>query len=111
MIMCNLIIKKGEVMSLVVKDNSLINASYTLGLVEQRLILLAIIEARETGKGINTETFLEIHAQHYADRFHVDIKNTYAMLSDAVLTLFNRQVTYMTVDEKEISLKSVWLDG
>lgn len=87
-------------MSLVVKDNSLINASYTLGLVEQRLILLAIIEARETGKGVDTETFLEIHAQHYADRFHVDVKNTYSMLSDAVLTLFNRQVTYMTIDEK-----------
>ena len=87
-------------MGLVVKDNSLINASYTLGLVEQRLILLAIIEARETGKGVDAETFLEIHAQHYADRFHVDVKNTYAMLSDAVLTLFNRQVTYMTVDEK-----------
>ena len=87
-------------MSLVVKDNSLINASYTLGLVEQRLILLAIIEARETSKGIDTETFLEIHAQHYADRFHIDVKNTYAMLSDAVMTLFNRQVTYMTVDEK-----------
>lgn len=87
-------------MSLVVKDNSLINASYTLSLVEQRLILLAIIEARETGKGVDTETFLEIHAQHYADRFHVDVKNTYAMLSEAVMTLFNRQVTYMTVDEQ-----------
>ncbi|WP_180034332.1 MULTISPECIES: replication initiation protein RepM [unclassified Acinetobacter] len=87
-------------MSLVVKDNSLINASYTLSLVEQRLILLAILEARETGKGVDTETFLEIHAQHYADHFHVDVKNTYAMLSDAVMTLFNRQVTYMTVDEK-----------
>ncbi len=87
-------------MGLVVKDNSLINASYTLSLVEQRLILLAIIEARETGKGVDTETFLEIHAQHYADRFHVDVKNTYAMLSEAVMTLFNRQVTYMTVDEQ-----------
>lgn len=85
---------------LVVKDNSLINASYTLGLVEQRLILLAIIEARETGKGIDTETFLEIHAQHYANRFNIDVKNTYAMLSDAAMTLFNRQVTYMTIDEK-----------
>ena len=87
-------------MGLVVKDNSLINASYTLSLVEQRLVLLAIIEARETGKGIDTDTFLEIHAQHYADRFHVDVKNTYAMLSEAVMTLFNRQVTYMTMDEK-----------
>ncbi|WP_180070924.1 replication initiation protein RepM, partial [Acinetobacter sp. YH16038] len=49
---------------------------------------------------IDTDTFLEIHAQHYADRFHVDVKNTYAMLSEAVMTLFNRQVTYMTMDEK-----------
>ena len=87
-------------MTLVVKDNSLINASYTLGLVEQRLILLAIIGARETGNGVDPETFLEIHAQQYATHFNVDVKNTYQMLSDAVLTLFNRQVTYMTIDEK-----------
>ena len=59
-----------------------------------------VFKARETSKGIDTETFLEIHAQHYAERFHVDVKNTYAMLSDAVTTLFNRQVTYMTIDEK-----------
>jgi hypothetical protein len=37
---------------LVVKDNALINASYSLDLVEQRLILLAIVEARRTGKGL-----------------------------------------------------------
>ena len=36
---------------LVVKDNALINASYNLDLVEQRLILLAIVEAR-VGKGL-----------------------------------------------------------
>ncbi|EXB54316.1 RepB family plasmid replication initiator protein, partial [Acinetobacter sp. 1475718] len=33
---------------LIVKDNALIQASYTLDTVEQRLILLAIAEARET---------------------------------------------------------------
>ena len=38
---------------LIVKDNALMNASYNLALVEQRLILLAILEARESGKGIN----------------------------------------------------------
>ena len=37
---------------LIVKDNALMNASYNLALVEQRLILLAILEARETGKGL-----------------------------------------------------------
>ena len=87
-------------MDLVVKDNNLINASYSLGLVEQRLVLLAIIEARESSRGIDSETFLEIHAQHYADRFDVNVKNTYAMLSEAAQTLFNRQVTYMMIDEK-----------
>ena len=38
---------------LIVKDNALMNASYNLDLVEQRLILLVILEARESGKGIN----------------------------------------------------------
>ena len=33
---------------LIVKDNALMNASYNLDLVEQRLILLAIVEARES---------------------------------------------------------------
>ena len=35
------------------------NASYNLDLVEQRLILLAIVEARESGKGINAMTLLQ----------------------------------------------------
>ena len=87
-------------MKLVVKDNSLINASYSLGLVEQRIMLLAIVEARETGQGIDTDTFLEVHAQHYADRFDIDVNNAYAMLSEATQSLFNRQVTYTVHDEK-----------
>ena len=36
---------------LVVKDNALMNASYNLDLVEQRLILLAIVEAKRVRKG------------------------------------------------------------
>ena len=32
---------------LIVKDNALINASYSLELTEQRIILLAILKARE----------------------------------------------------------------
>ena len=47
---------------LIVKDNALMNASYNLDLVEQRLILLAIIEARESGKGINANDPLTVHA-------------------------------------------------
>ena len=92
-------------MKLVVKDNSLINASYSLGLVEQRIMLLAIVEARETGQGIDTDTFLEVHAQHYADRFDINVNNAYSMLSEATQTLFNRQVTYTVRDEKRNKLE------
>ena len=41
------------------------NASYNLDLVEQRLILLAIVEARESGKGINANDPLTVHAKLY----------------------------------------------
>lgn len=85
---------------LVVKDNSLVQASYALGLVEARLILLAIVEARETGLGITPDTYLEIHADHYAERFNVEKHTAYKVLSDAVSTLFNRQVTLHTTDQK-----------
>lgn len=38
--------------NLVVKDNALINASYNLELVEQRLILLAIVEVGQVARGL-----------------------------------------------------------
>lgn len=49
-------------MVFVVKDNALVGASYKLDVVEQRLILLAIVEARESGKGINANDPLVVHA-------------------------------------------------
>ena len=54
---------------LIVKDNALMNASYNLDLVEQRLILLAIVEARESGKGINANDPLTVHAESYINQF------------------------------------------
>lgn len=83
---------------LVVKDNALIQSGYSLSLVEARLILLAIVEARETGQGLTAESYLEIHASHYADKFQVTIKTAYEALSDAAQTLFQRQVTLYTID-------------
>ena len=44
---------------LVVKDNSLIDASFNLSLVEQRLMLLAIVEARELVK-LTPDTPIEV---------------------------------------------------
>ena len=80
--------------NLVVKDNALINASYNLDLVEQRLILLAIVEARESGKGINANDPLEVHADSYINQFGVHRNTAYQALKDACKYLFARQFSY-----------------
>jgi plasmid replication initiation protein len=82
-----------EKSELVVKSNELIKASYTLGLVEQRLILMAIVQARETGDGITESTLLTIRAHDYARLFGVTKQAAYMAMSEAVETLFNRRVT------------------
>jgi plasmid replication initiation protein len=79
---------------LVVKDNALINASYNLDLVEQRLILLAIVEARESGRGINANDPLEVHADSYINQFGVHRNTAYQALKDACKDLFARQFSY-----------------
>ena len=79
---------------LVVKDNALINASYNLELTEQRLVMLAIINARDSGQGITADSKLEIHASDYAKLFNVSIDASYKALKEAVNNLFNRQFSY-----------------
>jgi plasmid replication initiation protein len=79
---------------LVVKDNALINASYNLELIEQRVIMLAVVTARESGQGITADSKLEIHASDYAKLFNVSIDASYKALKEAVNNLFNRQFSY-----------------
>ena len=88
------------VSSLIVKDNALMNASYNLDLVEQRLILLAIIEARESGKGINANDPLTVHAESYINQFNVTRQTAYQALKDACDDLFARQFSYQEVNER-----------
>ena len=85
---------------LVVKDNALINASYNLDLVEQRLILLAIVEARESGKGINANDPLEVHAESYVNQFNVARQTAYQALKDACKDLFARQFSYQELNKR-----------
>ena len=85
---------------LVVKDNALINASYNLDLVEQRLILLAIVEARESGKGINANDPLTVHAESYVNQFGVHRNTAYQALKDACNDLFARQFSYQKINER-----------
>jgi len=83
---------------LVVKDNALINASYNLDLVEQRLILLAIVAARETNQGINANDALTIHANQYMKQFGVERNAAYEALKKACDDLFERQFSYQFVN-------------
>jgi plasmid replication initiation protein len=85
---------------LVVKDTALINASYNLDLVEQRLILLAIVEARESGKGINANNPLEVHAESYINQFNVARQTAYQALKDASKDLFARQFSYQEMNKR-----------
>lgn len=85
---------------LIVKDNALIEASYSLDVTEQRLILLSIIEARETGKGITPDGFLEIHASSYMNQFNVEKHAAYEALSNACKSLFRRYFTYQDIEPK-----------
>ena len=96
---------------LVVKDNLLINASYNLEVTEQRLILLAIINARQTGNGITADSKLEIHASDYASRFDVTNDGAYRALKNAVLNLFDRQFSFKEEDKngKIGTVKSRWV--
>ena len=79
---------------LVVKHNALINASYNLDLVEQRLILLAIVEARQSNTGITADKPLSVHAASYINHFGVVKHTAYEALKVACKGLFNRQFSY-----------------
>ena len=95
---------------LVVKDNALMNASYNLEVTEQRLILLAIISARETGQGITSDSKLEIHASDYAIQFNVAKETAYEALKNAVNNLFERQFSFREETKKGVGIvRSRWV--
>lgn len=79
---------------LVVKDNSLINASYYLSLVEQRLILLGIVEARNNQSQDNE--FI-IHVNSYISTFGVDDSTAYLTIKEACKRLKKREFTFTRV--------------
>jgi plasmid replication initiation protein len=83
---------------LVVKSNRLVEASYRLTLAEQRIILLAIVEARRTGKGLNADDFVAIRATDYAAMFDLALNQAYEQIKEATKTLFRRYVVLYDTD-------------
>lgn len=91
----------------VVKSNRLIEAIQTLNLIEARLLQLAIIDARETGLGLSSESPLELNAKRYAEAFNVSDDAAYLALIEAEDSLFKRQFTITNEDGS--STKSRWI--
>lgn len=99
--------------NLIVKDNALIESSYTLDVVEQRLILLAILEAREQKQLIQAGSLLRIHASSYIHQFNVDKSTAYKALKEAVKGLYEAGFSYSKADEATGKIghyKSRWVD-
>lgn len=103
--------KKGkQQMTKVVKDNVLINASYSLDLVEQRVVLQGIVKSRETEKGFTDSNPVSIHASEYEKQFGVTKDAAYKALKDAVLSLFERQFTFTELEKGKLKVvKSRWV--
>lgn len=85
---------------LITKDNKLINASYSLGIPEQRVIFLAIVAARAQDKLIDARGVLQIHASSYQDQFKVEKHTSYGALKSAVTGLFESSFEYSDIHEQ-----------
>ena len=92
---------------LVVKTNRLNQAFQVLTLAELHIVQLAIVDARETGTGLSTDTPLRIDARRYAEVFNTTRQNAYQRMKEAEDTLFNRRFSFH--DENGKLVKSRWI--
>lgn len=96
---------------LVVKDNALINAAYTLNLAEQRLIILAAATKHQNQGEITVIEEIKISASEYAKKFNISNDAAYKALRSATENLFERYFRYKGLTKKgniEV-VKSRWV--
>lgn len=88
--------------NLIVKDNALIEASHRLSEVEQRLVLLAILKAREVGDTVEQLRGKEliIHADDYSKTFGISQQMAYKSLKKAVMGLYRAEWGYKYINDK-----------
>ena len=82
---------------IVVKDNSLIDASFNLSLVEQRIMLLAIVAAREVNK-LTPDTAIEISAKDYISQYKVSEAIAYETIKEAFMIVIKIQMLFLKLD-------------
>lgn len=88
----------------VAKANLLIEARYKLNEIEQRLLLLAILKAREFCDSIEqlTNKELEIHASDYMRIYGVERQTAYDVLKKAVMGLYRAEWCYRFTNAKGV---------
>lgn len=81
---------------LIVKDNDFIEASLNLDVVEQRIIFLAIIKARQNSDNVEETLAKEfvIHASEYVEAFNVERHTAYESLKNGVQGLLDAKFLY-----------------
>lgn len=84
---------------LVSKSNALIEAEYTLNLVAQRVVVLAIIEARNQGDLIKAGGLLRIKATDYQRNFNCALPMAYESLKSACDNLYEADFCWWDKDE------------
>lgn len=95
---------------LVVKDNALINASYYLSLTEQRLILLAIIQAR--AEKMTSSNEFKVKVSSYINAYGVADATAYEAIQKATETLRARYFTFeRVVDGEPERVVSNWVQS
>ena len=92
---------------IVVKDNELIMASYTLSVEEQRLVLACINKAQENKIALKGGALeINLTVQDYVNLYDVKMKTAYKALNDASERLINRTIR-MEEDGKKRAIN--WL--
>ena len=83
---------------IVSKSNALIESSYTINLVAQRVIILAIIEAREQGSMSEIGGIHRIKASDYQKHFDCDKTTSYRSLKAACESLYESEFVWIDKD-------------
>lgn len=85
---------------MVSKSNTLIEADYTVTLVAQRVVILAIIEARDQGSMSEIGGIHRIKASDYEKHFDCDKTTAYRSLKSACESLHDSKYIWKSIDER-----------
>ena len=100
-------IKETKMSSEVIKTNKLNTALQNLSLAEMRLVQVAIVDGRDTQRGLSSSKPLRVTALRYAKAFGIEPQTAYEALISAEKTLFERRFTF--INERQNEVKSRWL--